>query len=233
MECKQVSKWLNEYVDDSLSWNETEGIERHLSSCSGCSQEFRGLKSLQQALRSLSCREAPEGLDLQMKILASKQKQSGAWIPAGLINRLKDSLEPFAIPAVSGVVLTCLFFIPLLSFFFTGANLNASDTDIPSGLFTEPRPQLLYPSQFVQWENFRKVEEPITLEAEVRQDGTVRNYTVLKGPNDPATLRSLDQFLYFEVRIDPATLFGRPTPGKVRLSLSFYPTINEKIDVLG
>jgi hypothetical protein len=231
MECKQVLKGLNEYVDDSLSWKETEEVEQHLASCSRCSGELYELKSLQQAMRSLSRREAPEGLDLRMKILASKQ--SNGWIPAAAINRLKDSLEPFAIPAVSGVVLTCLFFIPLLSIFFTGANLNASDTDIPSGLFTEPRPQLLYPSQFVQWENFQKVKEPITLEAEVRQDGTVRHYTVLTGPNDPATRRSLDQFLYFEVRIDPATLFGRPTPGKVVLSLSFYPTINEKIDVLG
>lgn len=231
MECKQVLKLLNEYVDDSLSWREAESIEKHLGSCSRCSQGLQELKSLQQVMRSLGRREAPDGLDLRLKILASKH--TGAWIPAGTMNRLNDSLRPLAIPALSGVVLTCLFFIALLSIFFTGANLNASNTDIPSGLFTEPRPQLLYPSQIVQWENFQSVKEPITLEAEVSQDGTVRNYTVLKGPKDPATLRSLDQFLYFEVRIDPATLFGRPTPGKVVLSLSFYPTINEKIDVLG
>jgi anti-sigma factor (TIGR02949 family) len=231
MKCKQALKLLNEFVDDSLSWQEAERMEKHLASCSGCEEELHNLKSLRQMMRSLGRREAPEELDLRLKILASKA--TGAWLPAGAINRLRDSLQPFAIPAVSGVVLTCVFFIPLLSIFFTGANLNASDADIPSGLFTEPRPQLLYPSQIVQWENFQKVKEPITLEAEVRQDGTVRNYTVLKGPSDPATLRSLDQFLYFEVRIDPATLFGRPTPGKVVLSLSFYPTINEKIDVIG
>ena len=231
MECKRVLKLLNEYVDDSLSWREADSLEKHMGFCSGCARELQELRSLQQVIRSLGRREAPEGLDLRMKIQASKQ--TDAWIPAGAIDRLKDSLQPIAIPAVSGVVLTCLFFILLLGIFFTGANLNASGTDIPSGFFTEPRPQLLYCSQLVQWENFQKVKEPITLEAEVSQDGTVRNYTVLKGPNDPATMRSLDQFLYFEVRIDPATLFGRPTPGKVVISLSFYPTINEKIDVVG
>jgi Putative zinc-finger len=231
MECAQVLKMLNEYVEDSLAWREAEGVEKHLDSCAGCARELHDLKSLQSAMRSLGRREAPEGLDLRLKIMASKQ--TAAWMPARALNRLRDSLESFAIPAVSGVVLTCLFFIPLLGIFFTGVNLNAIGTDIPSGLFTEPRPQLLYPSQFVQWENFQKVKEPITLEAEVSQDGTVRNYTVLKGPSDPATKKSLDQFLYFEVRIDPATLFGRPTPGKVVLSLSFYPTINEKIDVVG
>jgi hypothetical protein len=231
MKCNQVLKLLNDYIDDSLSWPEAKSMEKHLGSCSGCARELQELKSLQLVMRSVGRRPAPEGLDLRMKILASKH--TGAWIPAGAINRLKDALQPFAIPAVSGVVLTCLFFVPLLSIFFTGANLSAIGTDIPSGLFTEPRPQLLYCSQLVQWENFQKVKEPITLEAEVGQDGTVRNYTVLKGPRDQATMRSLDQFLYFEVRIDPATLFGRPTPGKVVLSLSFYPTINEKIDVVG
>ncbi len=34
MECKQVLKLLNEYVDDSLSWREAESMERHLASCS-------------------------------------------------------------------------------------------------------------------------------------------------------------------------------------------------------
>jgi len=226
-----VLKLLNEYVDDSLSWREAESLEKHLGSCSDCAGELQELRSLQQLVRSLGRKEAPEGLGLRMKIQASKQ--TDAWIPVGTIDRLKDSLQPFAIPAVSGVVLTCLFFIPLLSIFFTGANLNASGTDIPSGLFTEPRPQLLYVSQFVQWENFRLVKEPITLEAEVRQDGSVSHYTVLKGPGDPATKKSLDQFLYFEVKIDPATRFGRPTQGKVVLCLSFYPTLNEKIDVIG
>lgn len=231
MKCQQVLKSLGEYLDDSLPWREAEGVERHLCSCAGCAGELDQFRTLRQALRSLGRQEVPEELMLRLKILASKQPAT--WMPVRALNRLKDSLQPFAIPAVSGVVLTCLFFIPLLGIFFTGANLNASGTDIPSGLFTEPRPQLLYPSLLVQWENFQKVKEPITLEAEVREDGTVKDYRVLKGPSDPATRRSLDQFLYFEARIDPATLFGRPTPGKVVFSLSFYPTFNEKIDVVG
>ncbi|MCI0419142.1 MAG: zf-HC2 domain-containing protein [Acidobacteria bacterium] len=231
MECKQVLKFLNEYIDDSLAWQEAEGIEQHLRACPGCAAELHQLRALQQVMRAVGRREPPVGLDLRMKILASKQ--TDAWMPLKAFTRLNEFLRPIAIPAVSGVVLTFLFFVPLLSIFFTGANLNASDKDIPSGIFTEPRPQLLYVTQFVQLENFRMVKEPITLEVEVRQDGSVCHYTVLKGPSDPATIKSLDQFLYFEVKIDPATLFGRPTQGKVVLSLSFYPTMNEKIDVIG
>jgi hypothetical protein len=231
MDCKKTLKLLNEYIDDSLPWQESEKIDLHLRVCSPCSQELHQLKSLQQIIRSLNRIEPPCDLDLRMKILASKQAKP--FEPFKIFTRLKDYVGPMAIPAVSGVVLTCLFFVPLLSIFFAGVNLNASGKDIPSGFFTEPRPQLLYVTQFVQLENFRTIKEPITLEAEVAQDGKVVDYNILKGPNDPATVKILNQFLLFEVKIDPATLFGRPTQGRVVLSLSFYPTMNEKIDVIG
>jgi hypothetical protein len=229
MQCANVLTLLQEYMDDSLGWKETDKIDQHLRVCSRCAQELHQLKSLQQLMRSLSRKELPRDLDLRMKILASKQSP-GFWSQRAFA-RLKDAVRPIAIPAVSGVVLTFLFFVPLLSIFFTGANLNASDKDIPSGIFTEPRPQLVYISQFVKLENFRLVKEPITLEVEVAQDGSVRHYNILKGPNDPATVKSLDEFLYFEVKIDPATLFGRPTEGKIVLSLSFF--LPQKIDVVG
>jgi hypothetical protein len=231
MECANVLRWLQDYVDDSLSWKEAERIDQHLGVCAQCAEELRQFKSLQQLMRSLDRKEPPGDLDLRMKILASKEP--GRSFPFSVFARLEDILRPIAIPALSGVVLTFLFFVPLLGFFFTGVNLNASDKDIPSGLFTEPRPQLVYLSQFVNLENFRAVKEPITLEVEVNQDGSVRDYKILKGPNDPATVKSLNEFLYFELKIDPATLFGRPTEGRVVFSLSFFPTSNEKIDVIG
>lgn len=231
MNCAIVLKLLHEYLDDSLEWREAQTIDHHVRHCYGCARELGELKSLRQIMRSLSRKTPPPDLALQMKIQASKLETS--FLLRRVCTRLDNLVRPFAIPAVSGVVLTFLFFVPLLSIFFTGANLNASDKDIPSGLFTEPRPQLVYVSQFVQLENFRLVKEPITLEVEVAQDGTVRNYSILRGPDDPATMRSLDQFLFFEVKIDPATLFGRPTDGKVVLSLSFFPTSNDKIDVIG
>ncbi len=231
MDCKNALKLLNEYIDDSLGWQESEKIDRHLSLCGPCAGELQQFKSLRQLMRSLPRMEPPRDLDLRMKIEASKLALP--FEPWKMFARLDDLLRPIAIPAVSGVVLTCLFFVPLLSFFFAGMNLNASGRDIPSGIFTEPRPQLLYNSQFVQFENFRMVKEPITLEAEVAQNGMVVDYTILTGPSDPATVKGLNQFLFFEAKIGPATLFGRPTQGRVILSLSFYPTLSEKIDVVG
>lgn len=46
-------------------------------------------------------------------------------------------------------------------------------------------------------------------------------------------LEFLDRFLYFGVYRDPATFLGRPTVGTFVMTLSFYPTTQDRIDVRG
>jgi hypothetical protein len=216
MECKPTLKLLNAYVDDMISWQESAMVDEHLQICSQCSYELHQLKSLRQLMRSMRRREVPQDLALRMKIRASKQ-----------------DVGPIVIPAFSGVALTVVFFVILLSTLFTGANLSASDKDIPLALFTEPRARSLYMSQFVQLGDLVSVREPITVETYVGTDGRIIDYKILSGPRDRATMRSLDEFFFFEVSFDPATSFGRPTHGKIVLSLVFFPTSNNEIDVMG
>jgi len=218
-------------LDDSLSWQEADFVDHHLKICSQCAREHHELEALRQVLTSLKRWEPPQDLGLKMKIEASKQDFALAL--EKLFSKLEDSLRPIAIPAFSGVALTFLFFLVLLSTFLPGANLNASDKDIPLSLFTEPKAKSLYRSQFVELENFKSVQEPITVEADVANNGRVVDYKILNGPQDRATVRSLNQFFFFEAYIDPATLFRRPISGKIILTLSFYPTSDNKIDVVG
>jgi hypothetical protein len=231
MECRKVFKLLHAYLDDSLSWQEADFVDQHLKVCSECADEHHELEALRQVLSSLKRWEPPQDLGLKMKIEASKQDYALAL--EKVFSKLEDFLRPIAIPAFSGVALTFLFFLVLLSTFLPGANLNASDKDIPLSLFTEPKAKSLYRSQFVQLENFKSVQEPITVEADVGNNGRVVDYKILNGPQDRATVRSLNQFFFFEAYIDPATLFGRPISGKIILTLSFYPTSDNKIDVIG
>jgi len=231
MDCGKALKLLHGYLDDSLSWQEADFVDQHLQVCSQCAREHHELEALRQVLSSLKRWEPPQDLGLKMKIEASKQDYSLAL--EKLFSKFEDFLRPIAIPAFSGVALTFLFFLVLLSTFLPGANLNASDKDIPLSLFTEPKAKSLYRSQFVQLENFKSVQEPITVEADVANNGRVVDYKMLNGPRDRATVRSLNQFFFFEAYIDPATLFGRPISGKIILTLSFYPTSDNKIDVVG
>jgi len=231
MECKRTFKLLNAYVDDMISWQESALVDEHVQVCSQCANELHQLKSLRQLMRSIKRQEPPQDLALRTQIRASKQDLHLVFERA--FAKVEDFLRPIAIPAFSGVALTVVFFIILLSTLFTGANLNASDRDIPLGLFTEPRARSLYMSQFLQLGNLVSVREPITVETYVGTDGRIIDYKILSGPRDRATVRSLDEFFFFEVSFDPATSFGRPTHGKIVLSLVFFPTSNNEIDVMG
>jgi putative zinc finger protein len=231
MECKQTINLLNGYVDDMISWKESALVDEHLRICSQCACEYHQLKSLKVLMRSLKRQEPPSDLALRTQIRASKQNIRLVFERA--FDRVDDFLRPIAIPAFSGVALTAVFFIILLSTLFTGTNLNASDRDVPLGLVTEPRARSLYISQFVQLVSLVTVREPITVEADVGTDGRIIDYKILNGPRDRATVRSLDEFFFFEVSFDPATSFGRPTHGKIILSLVFFPTSNNEINVMG
>jgi hypothetical protein len=231
MTCKKVILLFDDWNDGALSWKEQQAIEKHLQECAACCRQMQELKALRHLLRTLKPSTPPRDFELNLKILASKQGHEFRLERA--MQRLQDLLYPIAIPAVSGVVLTVFSFVLLLSIFFTGFNLDASIKDIPLGIMTDPRPRLIYMSQFVQLENFQSLTEPITIESTISNEGRVLDYRILKGPRDPETRRSLDQFLYFEARVDPATSFGRPTSGKLIFSLVFFPTANETIDVKG
>lgn len=231
MQCKKVIHQFDDWMDGSLAWKEEQAVEEHLQACQACSRQMQELRALRNLLRTLKPSRPPRDFELRLKILASKQGHELRWEKA--MQRLRDVLYPIAIPALSGVVLTVFSFVLLLSIFFTGVNLDASIRDVPLGIMTDPRPRLVYMSQFVQLENFQSLVEPIIIESRISNEGRVLDYRILKGPKDPETRRSLDQFLFFEARVDPATSFGRPTSGKLIFSLSFFPTANETIDVKG
>ena len=231
MNCKNAMNLFDESVDQTLSWKEFRALEEHLQICKACDRQFQELRGLRHLLRTLRPLRPPRDLDLNLKILASKQGNQFRLQRA--LQRVRDVLYPIAIPALSGVVLTVTSFVLLLSIFFTGVNLDASIKDIPLGFVTEPRPRLVYMSQFVQLESSRTMNEPVTIETTISDQGKVLNYRILTGPRDPETTKLLDQFLFFEARIDPATSFGRPTSGRLIFSLSFFPTSNEHIEVKG
>ncbi|MFN8007456.1 MAG: zf-HC2 domain-containing protein [Terriglobia bacterium] len=231
MKCKKVIERYDDVVEGSLSWKESRAIDQHLQTCSVCASQFEELKSYRHLLRTLKPAKPPQDFELNLKIVASKQ--GSGFRLARNWQRLRDLLYPIAIPAVSGVVLTVFSFVSLLSIFIAGVNLDASIKDTPLGIMTDPQPRLVYMSQFVQLDRFESVKEPITVETTISHEGRVLDYRILKGPQDPETKRSLDQFLFFEARVDPATSFGRPTEGRLVLSLVFFPTANDRIDVKG
>jgi hypothetical protein len=224
MNCKKSLHWLNEYLDHTLPWLESQEVESHLTQCPGCQHEYRRLLRLRQVMRSLNRQEPPADLGLHLAIAISKEKHSYAWQRVRV--RLDDLLRPILLPAFSGVLLTFLLFLVPMNSFFPGAKLSASGRDIPVGIFTGPRLDPAAIRQILEVSNLKSVEKPFTVETRVGVDGRVINYKLIDGPQDQETVRKIDQFLFFQVIFDPATVFGRPTTG------TFIWSFN-KIDVVG
>jgi hypothetical protein len=224
MNCRKTLRNLNTYLDDTLPWLDSEGVEEHLSQCSSCHQEYRRLLRLGQILRTLERRESPADFPLRLAILISKEKQNYLW--ARIQARLDNLLRPVLLPALSGVILTFFLFLVPFNSFFPGSKLSANGRDIPVGIFTDPRPDPAAVRQFLEMSNFKTVEKPFTVETLIGVNGRVIDYKIIDGPQDRETIRKLDQFLLFQIVFDPATTFGRPTTG------TFLWSFNT-IDVVG
>jgi hypothetical protein len=224
MNCKKNLHWLNAYLDHTLPWLESQEVESHLTLCPGCQHEYRRLLRLRQVMRSLNRQEPPADLGLHLAIAISKEKHGYAWQRFRM--RLDDLLRPILLPAFSGVLLTFLLFLVPMNSFFPDSKLSASGRDIPVGIFTEPRLDPAAIRQILEVSNLKSVEKPFTVETRVGVDGRVINYKLIDGPRDQETVRKIDQFLFFQVIFDPATVFGRPTTG------TFIWSFN-KIDVVG
>jgi hypothetical protein len=52
MECTEVAKKLQLFIDEELLYQEMESIRKHLSLCHGCEQRFETEKLFKQTLRN-------------------------------------------------------------------------------------------------------------------------------------------------------------------------------------
>ena len=231
MTCKTALRAIRSYLDDGLTGQETIEMDRHLADCAPCRRALDEFRALQRMMRNLDRQPPPADLEFRIRVAASIRGEKEPL--RRLVKRLGDLTSPLAVPAFSGVFLTCLTFIVLLSTLFSGASLGSGDPDSALGLFTEPRARSLTMMPVVFGADLPFVTQPVTVKTLVGEDGRVIDYTVLSGPRDERSLQFLDRFLYFGVNIDPATFLGRPTVGTFVMTLSFYPTTQDRIDVRG
>ena len=231
MTCKMALRGIQSYLDDGLCGQETIELDRHLENCASCRRALDEFQALQRMMGKLDRRPPPPGLELRIRVAASLHGERISL--KRLVNELGDLMNPLAVPAFSGVFLTCLTFIVLLSTLFSGASLGSGDPDSALGRFTEPRARSLAMMPVVFGADLPFVTQPVTVKTLVGENGRVIDYTVLSGPQDERSLEFLDRFLYFGVNMDPATFLGRPTVGTFVMILSFYPTTQDRIDVRG
>jgi hypothetical protein len=191
-------------------------------------------QALDRALRGLPCPLAPAGMTTSLRVLASRERERAVhnitWKASlnhflqNLMDRTRLAVEnvmrPLALPVAGGifsaVTLFSVWVVPAYpAFAHTGY-------DVPTQLSTEARVK-----------GFSSIGTPgqdILMDIALDQSGSVVDYKVLSEGYQPDadSRRKLEHLLVFQTTFVPATSFGRPTAGKIRLWLS-----SSRIDVKG
>jgi len=144
MSCQLIQESISGYLDNRLTERERKDVDAHLASCGECAALQEMTAKVRESLRSLTPVRTPQKLDLDLRILASRellrQRQTGS-LPAlvqfwaARIRLLIDNLmRPLAVPCFGGFASALFIFgtlMPNLGFLRNPIN------DQPDALFTE------------------------------------------------------------------------------------------------
>ncbi len=226
MECLTVRHRVSAYLDDALSAEEGCLVERHLKNCRECALETEWYSSMRGKLRSLPPRPAPPELTTRLRVLASKVRIESAG-GATRWSRWRDRVElslhhlmrPLALPAVGGLCSAVFLFSTLVPTFKSAFALASLSGDVPTVLTTQPMLKDTAPVVFANG------DAVVDLQLDGR--GRIINYTIVSGQRNEKLRHSIENSLLF-TEFWPATTFGRPVAGTIRISFR-----NSRIDVRG
>ncbi len=176
---------------------------------------------IESALHSLPRRVPPADLSTRLRVIASRERtrrsifsslqsamahyRDHAWL------LFENLARPLAIPAVGGLVAALVMFSVAATNYPIPA--HASTTDVPTVLYTE--------ASFKNMGLFPLDTEEVVIDLTIDETGRVLDYAFVDGgvpiQNDKQLKRKIDAALLFAEFV-PATSFGQPIPGKVRLS---------------
>jgi len=175
-----------------------------------------GDNALSRALRSLPRRVPPPNLTSSLRVIASREQRRRVY---GYRNDLADRfrlfadnlMRPLALPFAGGVFSTVVLFSMWLG---PSHTVRASSTlDVPTALATEASIRKTAP--------IAESTADVIVDVVVDGQGRMIDYSIVSGnfTKDEAMRRRIEGMLLL-IEFNPATSFGQPVEGRMRLSLS-------------
>jgi len=177
---------------------------------------------IRQALRSIPRRTAPPQLNARLRVLASRERQrrlqrltwKQRWQTALDHFQLiaKNSMRPLALPFAGGLCSAVMLF----SMVMPGIAVRASSTsfDVPTVLSTVASVKGVQPIGLS--------ENEVVLDVVIDDQGRMIDYAVVHGDlamRNSELRRRIENNLLF-TQFVPATAFGQPMSGRIRVSLT-------------
>lgn len=222
MLCPEVCERFSLYLDGAVSGHEMQAIASHLESCASCHQQFRALQAVQQSLAALGAIKPPPDLGTRLRVAISHERIRTR---TSILERVHDALHLHWHNALRPLVLQ-------VSAGLAGAVVLVGGVVFLLGLVAVPEPvmandeplgALTTPHYIYSVERQRPIvashDSTIIVDALINSHGEVYDYTIVSGPEDPATRKQITSQLLESV-FEPARAFGAPTRGRVVLTFS-------------
>src|ERR1700679_3112916 len=118
MRCTEAKELFSPYLDGVVTGRQMLGVERHLTACAGCQQEYQLLRETQRMLVSVGRPKAPEDLGLKLRLAISREAAHARRPLQGPLVRLENALNAFMVPAAAGFLTSLVIFGVVMAFFY-------------------------------------------------------------------------------------------------------------------
>ena len=205
--CIEIRRNFSDYLEGGCEPETVRSIRYHLSHCMACRAEWGCWQTVREDLRSLPRQQVPPELALRLRVKLSQELHRNLF--SGWLVRLENAIQPRLIPGTAGVLTAIIFFGLIMGWQRIPVT---TAPDVPLSFSTPPRVLELAPI------NFNTDDQSVVVVTHIDAEGRVLGYRVLSGQDSPELMQRLDRVIYFSL-FEPATLFGKPTDGKLVLSL--------------
>jgi hypothetical protein len=180
-------------------------------------QQDEGLitdEMLSRTLRSLPLRLPPAELTSRLRVVASRERLRTIGLNIAFRDRFRlfvdNLMRPLALPFAGGIFSTVLLFsMCMMPMYSVHAS---SSSDVPTGLRTDAALLATAP--------IAASPEDVIVDVTIDPEGRMIDYKIVCGnvSSDEALRRSIEGTLLL-TRFVPATAFGQPVEGRIRLLL--------------
>jgi hypothetical protein len=212
-----------------MSEKERRELRQHLNACRACALESQRQQRVRSTLQSLPRRNSPPDLLFRLRVVASKARMDATGKTSRWSRRwdrlelsLKHLMRPLALPAVGGLCSAIFLFSALAPAFVPAFAMgNPSLGDVPTMLTTQPMVKYLAPVAFGN----EDAEVDLTIDGR----GRIVDYVIVSAPGQKSEQlrRTIENNLLF-TEFWPATAFGKPVAGTVRISFRSAAGIDVK-----
>jgi hypothetical protein len=218
--CKEIVHNLSMVLDRKVPVDAAAEYDGHFAECASCAHQLRSAQQLRSSLRSIPARMAPVALTTKLRVIGSHERlrrqrygSPGAlwrnWLADARL-LFQNLMRPLAIPTFGGVTSSIILFSMLMPALATRVALTRDD--IPTVLNTQVSLKNIVPLAFAH--------DEVVVELTIDGQGQIADYSIpdcQRMPVSPAMRRAIECNLLF-TQFNPATTFGQPKAGKIRIS---------------